>query len=148
MCSSCVPESQLIVAPQVYDHLEDIGVDLPAITFGWYLSLFCDALPIQTLLRVWDVLLVYGPIVLFKCVRASAAGNYVMLMHASTGLPFPSSKSTRLKSRLRIQPALSMFYLLDLIRTYMLPISYSRCGLSLQVYRYRAECVNTRIDCF
>jgi hypothetical protein len=54
--------------PQLYDHLEDLGVDLPAITFGWFLSLFTDALPIQTLLRVWDVLLVYGPISLFKYV--------------------------------------------------------------------------------
>ena len=52
--------------PQLYAHLEDLGVDLPAVTFGWFLSLFTDALPIQTLLRVWDVLLVYGPISLFK----------------------------------------------------------------------------------
>jgi hypothetical protein len=57
------------VLPQLYDHLEDLGVDLPAITFGWFLSLFTDALPIQTLLRVWDVLLVYGPISLFKYVN-------------------------------------------------------------------------------
>jgi hypothetical protein len=33
--------------PDVADHLEDLGVELPAVTFGWFLSLFTDALPIQ-----------------------------------------------------------------------------------------------------
>lgn len=33
--------------PEIAAHLEDLGVELPAITFGWFLSLFTDALPIQ-----------------------------------------------------------------------------------------------------
>lgn len=33
--------------PEVTAHLEDLGVELPAVTFGWFLSLFTDSLPIQ-----------------------------------------------------------------------------------------------------
>jgi hypothetical protein len=33
--------------PDVTAHLEDLGVELPAVTFGWFLSLFTDSLPIQ-----------------------------------------------------------------------------------------------------
>lgn len=39
-------------APKVAAHLDDLGVELPAVTFGWFLSLFTDSLPIQTLLCV------------------------------------------------------------------------------------------------
>lgn len=33
--------------PDIAGHLEDLGVELPAVTFGWFLSLFTDSLPIQ-----------------------------------------------------------------------------------------------------
>lgn len=33
--------------PKVAAHLEEHGVELSAITFGWFLSLFTDSLPIQ-----------------------------------------------------------------------------------------------------
>lgn len=33
--------------PKLAAHLEDQGVELSAITFGWFLSLFTDCLPIQ-----------------------------------------------------------------------------------------------------
>lgn len=52
-----------------------MGVDTPAVTFGWFLSLFADALPVQTLLRVWDALLVYGPVVLFRYEITARMGN-------------------------------------------------------------------------
>ncbi|KAA1112349.1 hypothetical protein PGTUg99_019292 [Puccinia graminis f. sp. tritici] len=35
---------------ELADHFDALDVELPAITFGWFLSLFADALPIQTLL--------------------------------------------------------------------------------------------------
>ncbi|KAG6822886.1 hypothetical protein H0H92_012176, partial [Tricholoma furcatifolium] len=38
--------------PKLYAHLTELGVDLPAICFSWFLSLFTDCLPIETLLRV------------------------------------------------------------------------------------------------
>lgn len=33
--------------PKLSVHLEEQGVELSAITFGWFLSLFTDCLPIQ-----------------------------------------------------------------------------------------------------
>ena len=33
--------------PAVFDHLMNLGVDLPAICFSWFLSLFTDCLPVE-----------------------------------------------------------------------------------------------------
>lgn len=33
--------------PKLYNHLQDIGVDLAAICFSWFLSLFTDCLPVD-----------------------------------------------------------------------------------------------------
>ncbi|KAG9316132.1 rab-GTPase-TBC domain-containing protein [Chiua virens] len=52
--------------PKLHTHLVDLGVDLAAICFSWFLSLFTDCLPIETLFRVWDVFLVDGLDVLFR----------------------------------------------------------------------------------
>ncbi|GHJ85908.1 hypothetical protein NliqN6_2310 [Naganishia liquefaciens] len=46
--------------PEVAAHLQDLGVELSAITFGWILSLFANCLPIETLLRIWDCFMVEG----------------------------------------------------------------------------------------
>ncbi|CAE6429807.1 unnamed protein product [Rhizoctonia solani] len=42
--------------PKVYNHLLDMGVDLPAICFSWFLSMYTDCLPVETLFRVWDLI--------------------------------------------------------------------------------------------
>ena len=36
--------------PKLFSHLIDLGVDLPAICFSWFLSLFTDCLPVE----VWN----------------------------------------------------------------------------------------------
>ncbi|KAJ3797579.1 GTPase activating rab protein [Lentinula aff. detonsa] len=61
--------------PKLYTHLNDLGVDLPAICFSWFLSLFTDCLPIETLFRVWDVFLVDGLDVLFRTALAILRSN-------------------------------------------------------------------------
>lgn len=33
--------------PKVASHLKELGVDLASITFGWFLSLFTDCLPVE-----------------------------------------------------------------------------------------------------
>ena len=33
--------------PKLFAHLTDLGVDLPAICFSWFLSLFTDCLPVE-----------------------------------------------------------------------------------------------------
>ncbi|EJD06547.1 TBC-domain-containing protein [Fomitiporia mediterranea MF3/22] len=56
--------------PAVHEHLTGLGVDLPAICFSWFLSLFTDCLPIETLFRVWDLFFVDGLDVLFRIALA------------------------------------------------------------------------------
>ncbi|KDQ08667.1 hypothetical protein BOTBODRAFT_559322 [Botryobasidium botryosum FD-172 SS1] len=56
--------------PKLYNHLEELGVDLPAITFSWFLSLFTDCLAVETLFRVWDVFFVEGMDALFRVALA------------------------------------------------------------------------------
>lgn len=36
-----------LYVPKVHSHLESLGVDLSSITFGWFLSLFTDCLPVE-----------------------------------------------------------------------------------------------------
>ena len=69
--------------PKLHAHLAELGVDLPAICFSWFLSLFTDCLPVevsvsrsvltlflipclQTLFRVWDMFLLDGLDFLFR----------------------------------------------------------------------------------
>lgn len=43
--------------PKLSVHLEDLGIELEALTFQWFLSLFTDCLSAEALYRVWDVIL-------------------------------------------------------------------------------------------
>ncbi|MCJ1287494.1 hypothetical protein MMC26_006846 [Xylographa opegraphella] len=43
--------------PRLSGHLEDLSIELEALTFQWFLSLFTDCLSGEALYRVWDVLL-------------------------------------------------------------------------------------------
>ncbi|GAA5880751.1 hypothetical protein JCM1840_007424 [Sporobolomyces johnsonii] len=80
------------ILPSIAAHLDEHGVELSAISFGWFLSLFTDVLPIQTLLRVWDLFFIHGTVLLFRVALAilklheadllacdSAAGLYGLL---------------------------------------------------------------------
>lgn len=62
-----------IMLPNVTRHLNELGLELSAITFGWLLSIFTSCLPIETLLRVWDCFMVEGRNVSgFKCPQLSS----------------------------------------------------------------------------
>lgn len=43
------------VLPALSSHLEDLSIDLEALTFQWFLSLFTDCLSAEALFRIWDV---------------------------------------------------------------------------------------------
>lgn len=43
--------------PKLSAHLENLGVELEALTFQWFLSVFTDCLSAEALYRVWDVVL-------------------------------------------------------------------------------------------
>ncbi|KAL4250907.1 hypothetical protein ABKN59_005233 [Abortiporus biennis] len=70
--------------PKLHAHLTQLGVDLPAICFSWFLSLFTDCLPIETLFRVWDVFLVDGIDVLFRVAFAILRNNEQELLSCET----------------------------------------------------------------
>ncbi|XP_054706991.1 uncharacterized protein LOC129216801, partial [Uloborus diversus] len=52
--------------PAVSAHLAALDIELSTVTLNWFLSVFIDALPIETLLRIWDCFLLEGPKVLFR----------------------------------------------------------------------------------
>ncbi|KAK9370795.1 rab-GTPase-TBC domain-containing protein [Lipomyces kononenkoae] len=58
--------------PKLYDHLvRTLGVDIEAITFNWFLSVFTDCLTAEILFRVWDVFMcVEGEVYLFRVALA------------------------------------------------------------------------------
>ncbi|EJU04958.1 TBC-domain-containing protein [Dacryopinax primogenitus] len=72
--------------PKLYNHLEELGVDLPAIAFSWFLALFTDCLPVETLFRVWDVFFIEGIDALFRVAIAIVQMNEVDLL-ACDSLP-------------------------------------------------------------
>ncbi|WFC95263.1 hypothetical protein MBRA1_001910 [Malassezia brasiliensis] len=72
--------------PKVHAHFAALSVELPAVTYAWFLSLFTSCLPIETLFRVWDMMLVDGHIVLFRVA-------YAILAHAAPALLAASSAS-------------------------------------------------------
>ncbi|CAL1715843.1 unnamed protein product [Somion occarium] len=59
--------------PKLHSHLTGLGIDLPAICFSWFLSLFTDCLPIEV--WVWDVFLVDGLDVFFRIALAILRSN-------------------------------------------------------------------------
>ncbi|TDL25839.1 TBC-domain-containing protein [Rickenella mellea] len=72
------------MAPKLHAHLNELGVDLPAICFSWFLSLFTDCLPVETLFRVWDILLVDGPDVLFRIALSILLDNEAELLRCGS----------------------------------------------------------------
>ncbi|KZT73579.1 TBC-domain-containing protein [Daedalea quercina L-15889] len=70
--------------PKLYHHLIELGVDLPAICFSWFLSLFTDCLPVETLFRVWDVFLVDGMDVLFRIAFSILRMGEQELLHCAS----------------------------------------------------------------
>ncbi|WEW57370.1 hypothetical protein PRK78_002837 [Emydomyces testavorans] len=51
------------ILPKLSSHLDELGIELEALTFQWFLSVFTDCLSAEALYRVWDVVL---------CLSASA----------------------------------------------------------------------------
>ncbi|TRM64764.1 rab-GTPase-TBC domain-containing protein [Schizophyllum amplum] len=70
--------------PKLHAHLIDVGIDLPAICFSWFLSLFTDCLPVETLFRLWDVFMVNGLDVLFRVALAILKMNEQELLQCES----------------------------------------------------------------
>ncbi|KAI6243751.1 hypothetical protein M3Y99_00038800 [Aphelenchoides fujianensis] len=52
--------------PKLAKHLEECDIEITTISLNWFLALFFDAVPFQSMLRIWDCFLLEGPKVLFR----------------------------------------------------------------------------------
>ncbi|CAK9164761.1 unnamed protein product [Ilex paraguariensis] len=91
--------------PKLVNHLDYLGVQVAWISGPWFLSIFVNMLPWESVLRVWDVLLfegnrvmlfrtalalleLYGPAV----VTTKDAGDAITLLQSLSGSTFDSSQ--------------------------------------------------------
>ncbi|KAI5843197.1 rab-GTPase-TBC domain-containing protein [Tricharina praecox] len=73
------------ILPSLHTHLLDLGVELEALTFQWFLSIFTDTLAAEALFRVWDVILcVAGSVFLFQVAIALLRLNEKALLRCES----------------------------------------------------------------
>ncbi|XP_050211861.1 uncharacterized protein LOC126662018 [Mercurialis annua] len=91
--------------PKLVNHLDYLGVQVAWVTGPWFLSIFMNMLPWESVLRLWDVLLFEGNrVMLFKTalalmelygpalVTTKDAGDAVTLLQSLAGSTFDSSQ--------------------------------------------------------
>ncbi|KAK3227685.1 hypothetical protein Dsin_007547 [Dipteronia sinensis] len=91
--------------PKLVNHLDYLGVQVAWISGPWFLSIFANMLPWDSVLRVWDVLLYEGNrVMLFRTALAlmeiygpalittKDAGDAITLFQSLTGSTFDSSQ--------------------------------------------------------
>ncbi|XWS75079.1 hypothetical protein CRYUN_Cryun01aG0054300 [Craigia yunnanensis] len=91
--------------PKLVNHLDYLGVEVAWVTGPWFLSIFMNMLPWESVLRVWDVLLFEGNrVMLFRTalalmelygpalVTTKDAGDAVTLLQSLAGSTFDSSQ--------------------------------------------------------
>lgn len=47
-------------APEICEHLDRVGMPFPVVTTKWFICMFSEVLPVETVLRVWDCLFLEG----------------------------------------------------------------------------------------
>ncbi|KAL0940408.1 TBC domain-containing protein [Colletotrichum truncatum] len=74
------------VLPKLSQHLDDLSIELEALTFQWFLSVFTDCLCAEALFRVWDVVLCMndGSTFLFQVALALLKLNESQLLQCDT----------------------------------------------------------------
>ncbi|KAI9744889.1 MAG: hypothetical protein M1818_001814 [Claussenomyces sp. TS43310] len=74
------------ILPKLSSHLDNLGIELEALTFQWFLSLFTDCLSAEALFRVWDVVLCTndGSTFLFQVALALLKLNELQLLQCDT----------------------------------------------------------------
>ncbi|KAI7752698.1 hypothetical protein M8C21_029231 [Ambrosia artemisiifolia] len=91
--------------PKLVNHLDYLGVQVAWVSGPWFLSIFMNILPWESVLRVWDVLLFQGNrVMLFRTalalmelygpalVTTKDAGDAVTLLQSLAGSTFDSSQ--------------------------------------------------------
>ncbi|KAL5106425.1 hypothetical protein TcWFU_009254 [Taenia crassiceps] len=77
-----------VFLPRIDAILQQHDVDLPLITLGWFLTLFSGVLPMQLMLRVWDLLFYEGSTVLFRISLAILKIKEAALLSATNTASF------------------------------------------------------------
>lgn len=74
------------ILPKLSAHLDKLGIELEALTFQWFLSIFTDCLSAEALFRVWDVVLCFndGSTFLFQVALALLKLNEGQLLECET----------------------------------------------------------------
>ena len=74
------------ILPRLSAHLDELGIELEALTFQWFLSVFTDCLSAEALFRVWDVVLCFndGSTFLFQVALALLKLNETALLACDT----------------------------------------------------------------
>ncbi|OTB08942.1 hypothetical protein M426DRAFT_316237 [Hypoxylon sp. CI-4A] len=74
------------VLPKLSQHLDALSIELEALTFQWFLSVFTDCLSAEALFRVWDVVLCIndGSTFLFQVALALLKLNERQLLQCET----------------------------------------------------------------
>ncbi|KAK0103413.1 hypothetical protein ONS95_005438 [Cadophora gregata] len=74
------------ILPKLSAHLDDLNIELEALTFQWFLSVFTDCLSAEALFRVWDVVFCTndGSTFLFQVALALLKLNEQQLLQCST----------------------------------------------------------------
>ena len=72
--------------PKLSSHLDELGIELEALTFQWFLSVFTDCLSAEALFRVWDVVLCFndGSTFLFQVALALLKLNEAQLLECDS----------------------------------------------------------------
>jgi hypothetical protein len=74
------------ILPKLSLHLDELNIELEALTFQWFLSVFTDCLSAEALFRVWDVVFCTndGSTFLFQVALALLKLNETQLLQCST----------------------------------------------------------------
>ncbi|EPE25684.1 Ypt/Rab-GAP of gyp1p [Glarea lozoyensis ATCC 20868] len=74
------------ILPKLSAHLDDLSIELEALTFQWFLSVFTDCLSAEALFRVWDVVFCTndGSTFLFQVALALLKLNEQQLLQCSS----------------------------------------------------------------
>ncbi|OWO98238.1 hypothetical protein B2J93_8158 [Marssonina coronariae] len=74
------------ILPKLSSHLDNLSIELEALTFQWFLSVFTDCLSAEALFRVWDVVFCTndGSTFLFQVALALLKLNETQLLQCST----------------------------------------------------------------
>ncbi|KAG1667253.1 Growth hormone-regulated TBC protein 1-A [Nymphon striatum] len=73
-----------IKVPLVHQHFERLGLAWPLVTTKWFICLYAEVLPVETVLRIWDSLFYEGSKVLFRVAIALLMMNQSDILQAGS----------------------------------------------------------------